>query len=57
MNINIKYLNQIYNYLNNYTQEPYEIQILEPMSVILTLVLVSFKSEGTKISILKNHIS
>ena len=56
MNININYLNQLYNYFNNYKEEPYEIQILEPMSVILTLVLVSFKSEGTKISIINNHI-
>ena len=56
MNINIKYLNQLYNYFNNYKEEPYEIQILEPMSVVLTLVLISFKSEGTKISIINNHI-
>lgn len=56
MNINLKYINQLYEYFNNIKKPAYEIQILEPMVTLLILILVSFKPIGTKISIQNNQL-
>jgi len=56
MNVNISYINY-YNMLANlFTQTDNKNIILEPISCIIKLVLLDYKTEGTKISISNNSI-
>ena len=56
MNVNISYINY-YNMLANlFTQTVNKNIILEPISCIIKLVLLDYKTEGTKISISNNSI-
>ena len=56
MNVNISYINY-YNMLANlFTQTDNKNVILEPISCIIKLVLLDYKTEGTKISISNNSI-
>ena len=54
--IDINYLNRLYNIINNYNKPIYTIQILEPITTLIILVIISFKNEGTKIAIFNNKI-
>lgn len=56
MNVNISYINY-YNMLANFlTRTDNKNIILEPISCIIKLVLLDYKTEGTKISISNNSI-
>lgn len=54
--IDLNYLNRLYNILNNYTSTAYPVQILEPVTTIVILVILAFKPQGTKIAVQNNKI-
>ena len=51
------FIKETYNWvIEKVKQEPNTNQVLEPFSTLLKLAIISYKSDGTKIAVLKNSM-
>ena len=55
--LSMAFIKETYNWvMERVKQEPNTNQVLEPFSTLLKLAIISYKSDGTKIAVLKNKL-
>jgi len=55
--LSMAFIKETYNWvIEKVKQEPNTNQVLEPFSTLLKLAIISYKSDGTKIAVLKNKL-